>query len=150
VPDGKLLQLTEDGRALLDGSDVTANVYSWQGACFALPANGEPSDDTVRPPHDFVFDGPMLDRQTKKRVAKFAVALPAGALDREAAFPHSGNGVESPGIGIGRTRLAFFVQEAHLSGDFVVTPHPLIAFAGDANDATAPASVFAMPWSMPR
>ncbi len=133
VPDGKILRFTEDGRALLDGADVTANAYSWRGACFTLPKAkaGEPSDDTTSPPHDFVFDGPALDRYTKKRVAKFAVASPRGALDREGIFPHGGENVEAPGIGIGRTRLAFFVQEAHLSGDRLVTPHPVIGFAGD-------------------
>src|SRR5262249_14577180 len=31
VPDGKSLVFREDGRALLDGSDVTSLAYSWQG-----------------------------------------------------------------------------------------------------------------------
>jgi len=140
VPSGKTLLFTEDGRALLDGTDVTANAYSWQGACFALSGS---ADDNVVTPHDFVFDGPGLAADDRRRIAHFAVASPPGALDREAVFPHAGDAVQAPGIGIGRTRLAFFVQLAHLSGDRTVTPRPLVAFAGDRDNPSAPASVFA-------
>jgi hypothetical protein len=140
VPDGQTLLLAEDGRALLDDTDVTASAYSWQGGCFALPGS---TDDDLIIKRDFVFDGPGLDASEHARVARFAVALPPGALDREAAFPHGRDPVEAPGIGVGTTRLAFFVQVGHLSGDLGVTPRPLVAFAGDSANPTAPASVFA-------
>jgi len=127
VPAGKSLVFREDGRALLDGSDVTSFAYSWQGACFAetAAANGQPSD-----PHDFVFAGPGVD---PRRRAVFAVTAPAGALDREFTFPHAGQDITVPGIGIGVTRLAFFVQVAHLGAvGKPVAPRPRIAFADGA------------------
>src|SRR5262249_10422981 len=126
VPDGQTLTFTEEGRVFLDGADVTAFAFSWEGACFA---------DGGHDPRDFVFDGPGADQ---KRRALFAVATPAGALDRDAAFPRSGESINAPGVGIGETRIAFFIQEGHLSSRIGpddapavarVTPHFAIAFA---------------------
>jgi hypothetical protein len=133
VPAGGALVFREDGRVLLGGSDVTSFAYSWQGACFASAAGpqGQPSD-----PHDFVFDGPGV---APRRRAVFAVATPAGALDREFAFPHAGLDVTVPGIGIGVTRLAFFVQVAHLGAPgMAVAPRPRIAFADGSVFAASP------------
>jgi hypothetical protein len=138
VPAGATLVLTEQGRALLDGSDVTSRAYAWQGGCFA--------GSDAEAGRDFVFDGPGVDSD---RVARFAVATPAGALDREFLFPHSGLSVPMPGILVGETRLAFFVQQAHFSalvpgeGEAEpevrgVTPRPGNAFAGGSVFAAGP------------
>jgi|HubBroStandDraft_3_1064219.scaffolds.fasta_scaffold03459_4 hypothetical protein len=132
VPAGKRLAFTPEGRVTLEGADVTAFAFSWQGACFAEHADplGRPLDR-----HDFVLDGPGVD---PARRAVFAVATPEGALDRDFSFPHAGAPIRMPGLGIGVTRFAFFVQEAHLSSRTGtpampvvqrVTPHPAIAFA---------------------
>jgi hypothetical protein len=139
VPAGKTLILTEDGKAalvtksgdaVLDSVDVTNLAFSWRGACFADA--GKPGK------HDFTFDGAGT---------AFATATPEGALDRDFVFPHAGNPIEVPGIGVGVTRMAFFVQEAHLSARDgpppspppvrAVTPHYAIGFADH--------SVFAPP-----
>jgi hypothetical protein len=138
VPAGKTLLLSEDGKAalvtkdgdnVLDSVDVTNLAFSWHGACFA---------DADKPGEkDFTFDAART---------VFATATPAGALDREFVFPHAGDPVESPGIGVGVTRMAFFIQEAHLSARQdtaappaiqMVTPHYAIGFADQ--------SVFAPP-----
>jgi len=105
VANGEVLEFNEEGRVLLDGADVTSLAYAWQGACFA----GEgASADT-----DFVFDGPGLDPRRKK--ARFVTATPVSGLDREASYPSDGASLPMPGIAIGTTRLAFFVQEAHFA-----------------------------------
>jgi len=121
VPADSKLVFSEDGKAALDGADVTAFAFSWHGACFA------DANDPDR--HDFSFDSPR---------STFVIALPDGGLDREFTFPHAGNPVEVPGVGVGVTRMAFFVQEAHLSSREgtpdapvikAVTPHYAIGFA---------------------
>ena len=136
VPAGETLTFMEEGRVNLEGSDVTSFSYSWLGACFADA--GEPNE------HDFVFDGRGV---TEDRRARFAVATPAGALDRDATFPHAGLDITMPGVGIGVTRLAAFVQVAHLSSREGtaeapvirrVTPHPFIGLADQSVFATAP------------
>lgn len=138
VPAGKTLLLSEDGKAalvtkdgdnVLDSVDVTNLAFSWHGACFA---------DADKPgENDFTFDAART---------VFATATPVGALDREFVFPHAGNPIEPPGIGVGATRIAFFIQEAHLSARQdtaappaiqAVTPHYAIGFADQ--------SVFAPP-----
>jgi hypothetical protein len=102
VADGQTLVFEEDGRVLLEGDDVTDRAFSWTGACFA---------DAARPStRDFVFGGPGAD---PIRAALFAVAAPAGSMDREFVFPHAGENIVMPGVGIGETRMAFFVQQAH-------------------------------------
>jgi hypothetical protein len=105
VPDGQELVLTEEGTLRLNGVDVTDRGYSWTGACFA--------DATAPHARDFVFDGPGLPEGA--RPLTFAVATPPGTLDRDAVFPHPAVALEVPGIGVGDTRFAFFVQEAGLS-----------------------------------
>ena len=110
VPTGKTIVFTEEGRAVLDGADVTSFAYAWQGGCFA----GTDHD----PKLDFVFDGPGL--APPQRAASFVTTVPANALDREAVFPHGGQSLPVPGIAVGTTRLAYFVQQAHaasLEGD---------------------------------
>ncbi len=114
VPDGELLVFDEEGRVSLDGSDVTANAFAWQGACFA----GD--DDSLAAPRDFVFDGPGAD---PARRATFAVGVPFDALDGAFSFPHAGDPLPMPGIGVGTTRFAFFVREAHFAAmDETVIP----------------------------
>jgi hypothetical protein len=102
VPAAETLVFVEEGRVSLQGGDVTALAYSWKGACFAGP--------DARPGFDFVFDGPGVGSAP---VARFVETTPPGALDREAVFPHGGESIEMPGVGVGETRLAFFVQEGH-------------------------------------
>lgn len=107
VADGQTLVFTEEGRALLDGSDVTPFAYSFEGACFA--------GDDASPEKDFVFGGPGIAGPARSRTALFATARPPGALDPQATFPHAGDAVAVPGLEVGETRFAFFVQEAHAS-----------------------------------
>jgi hypothetical protein len=132
VPAGKKLTLSEDGKAILDGTALTTLAFSWRGACFA-----DRSEPGAR---DFVFDSPR---------AIFAIAIPDGALDREFSFPHAGNPVEVPGVEVGMTRMAFFVQEAHLSSldqdpeqVRAVTPHYAIGFADESILAPATSETY--------
>lgn len=104
VADGAELIIGEDGRARLAGADVTDRLFSWRGACFADAAA----------PHrrDFVFAGAGVDAT---RQARFAVATPENALDRDATPPFGSGPVAVPSVGLGVTRFAFFCQVAHLS-----------------------------------
>ena len=138
VPFGKTLVFTEEGRALLEGADVTSMAYAWEGGCFA----GEDLDAKL----DFVFDGP--GRDPDKRAATFVRATPEGALDREASFPGAGAPLPMPGIAVGTTRLVLFVQEAHLGSREgsteapvvrIVTPRTRAAFADGSVFAPGPA-----------
>jgi hypothetical protein len=104
VPSGAMLSFTEEGRVLLESADVTSMAYAWKGACFA--------ENASRRPADFVFDGPGV---SPARRARFAESTPAGALDAGFVFPHAGDSLPMPGIAVGETRFAFFVQEGHFS-----------------------------------
>ena len=136
VPKDQALELDEHGRLTLDGNDVTELGYTWRGACFA---------DEVPHVRDFVFDGPGID---PNRRATFAVAIPVDALDRDATFPHVAQPLDGPGIGVGTTRFAFFVEEATLStiaSTFAdpfavrrVTPHFALGFADRSVFASEP------------
>jgi hypothetical protein len=124
VPANATVVFGEEGRVRLDTTDVTAFAYAWKGACFAG------TDDDPLQPRDFVFDGPGAPAE---RRAVFVVATPAGALDSGFAFPHAGTTIPMPGVNVGRTRFAFFVQEAHHSSarpDSVVrvTPRTRVGF----------------------
>jgi hypothetical protein len=103
IPPGSVVVFTEEGRVTLDGSDVTSFAFSWKGGCFAG------SDKRAT---DFVFDGAGVNDE---RRAHFAVTTPAGAFDPEFLFPHSGEDLPMPGVDVGETRFAFFIQEAHFS-----------------------------------
>jgi len=133
VPDGETLVFTEEGRVLLEGADVTSLAYAWKGACFA----GDDADAT----RDFVLDGDGVDSAQKP--ATFAQPYPAGALDGDFAFPHAGDNLPMPGLGIGETRLAFFLQAAHYSGQrqgaaCPVEPRPLVGFLDGSVFASPP------------
>ena len=99
IPAGQSLLLSEAGRAVLAGADVTAFAYGFLGAVFA--------DATAPAGTDAGFDA-----------ALFVVGTPAGALDTGFVFPHAGDSLIMPDVAIGRTRMGFFVQEAHF-GDAV-------------------------------
>jgi hypothetical protein len=127
VNGGQTLRFQEEGRLFLDGDDVTDRGFSWKGACFA--------DATVRHRKDFVFPGPSAPDD---RWARTIETQPPNALDREAVYPHDGHAVEMPGVAVGATRMAFFVQVARLSSREGpeaaptirrVTPHIYIGFA---------------------
>jgi hypothetical protein len=147
VPANETLVFTEEGRALLGSDDVTSYSYAWQGACFAN--EGDP------PEKSFQLDGPGVDAE---RVAVFAVATPEGALDTDFVFPHAGQSLPMPGIQVGETRLAFFVQEARFSslgGDGVlrrVPPRPFIGFldlsvfAAGSGEEQPSAALVALSW----
>lgn len=144
---GQVLVFAEDGRVRRDEADVTAFAYAWQGACFAAASQPLASD--------FVFDGEGVD---PARAARFAVATPPGALDREFAFPHDGRPLPMPGIGVGRTHYAFFVQVAHAGhrgeDDAVRAPTPRhtigwfdnSVFAAGLDDETSPSAEVALSW----
>lgn len=132
VPEGETLTITEAGRAMIGGTDVTAFAYGFDGAVFAdAKAEGFGRDAT--------FDH-----------ATFVTTTPAGALDREFSFPHSGLSIPMPEVAVGKTRMAFFVQEAHFGlaarpperpQDIIVTPRTEAGrFAGPG---ARPGSVFA-------
>lgn len=105
VANGEVLVFNEEGRVLLGAADVTSLAYAWQGACFA--------GDDAAADADFVFDGEAVNPRHKK--ARFVTMTPALGLDREAGYPSDGANLPMPGIAVGTTRLAFFVQEAHFA-----------------------------------
>ena len=149
VPSGTTLSFTEEGRVMLDSADVTSMAYAWKGACFA--------DGTALRPADFVFDGPGVDAAHR---AVFAQSTPPGALDSGFAFPHAGDSLPMPGISVGETRFAFFVQEAHFSRlEPEILPHverveprPKVGFLNASVFAPGPsetrqtAAVVALAW----
>lgn len=137
VPDGEVLMFDEEGHVTLGGSDVTPNAFAWEGACFA----GD--DDSPAAPRDFVFDGPGAD---PARRARFAQGVPFDALDGTFAFPHAGDPLPMPGIGVGTTRFAFFVREAHFARfDESGTPPAPIPLSPRTHAGIFDASVFAPP-----
>jgi hypothetical protein len=133
VPAGQVLEITEEGRALLDGADVTAFAWCWEGACFAAPRTGASPDP--RQERDFVFAGPDLDPRLASRVARFAIARPEGAFDPDFVFPGAGERVPPLGLGLGTTRFAFFVQEAHFAA---AATRAAVGFFDGSVFATAP------------
>ena len=137
VPDGALLVFDEAGHVTLDGADVTANAFAWTGACFAS------NDDDPAAPHDFVLDGAGVSAE---RRAVFAVATPFDALDGAFAFPHSGDPIPVAGVGIGTTRFAFFVREAHFSQlDDSVNPAVIVPISPRTHVGFLDSAVFAIP-----
>jgi hypothetical protein len=148
IPPGETLVFSETGRATIGTSDVTAFAYGFEGAVFADA--GSPAGS------DAAFDA-----------TNFAVATPAGALDREFTFPHAGSSVPMPEVAIGSTRMAFFVQEGHfgLAADppgrpaaVTTTPRPTAGlfagpgaplgsvFAPGPDEARTPAALVAFAW----
>jgi len=131
VAAGSQLLVTEEGRVFLDGADQTSMASSWNGACFA---------DAAAPcKRDFVFDGRGVGAA---RRARFAVFVPAGSLDRDGVVPHAPESLVMPGINIGETRFAFFVQQGHLAHrgtpparDLTPTPRMFIGFADQSTFA---------------
>ncbi|MCC6774179.1 MAG: hypothetical protein IT360_23540 [Gemmatimonadaceae bacterium] len=131
VPAGSQLLVTEEGRVFLDGADNTGMASSWSGACFADA--GAPSA------RDFVLDGRGTPAARRARFARF---VPTGSLDREGVVPHVAEALVMPGINVGETRFAFFVQQAHLAargvppaGDLTPTPRTVIGFADQSTFA---------------
>lgn len=114
VADGDVLEFTEEGRVNINGSGVTSYAYSWHGACFADAAD-------LRKGHDFYFAA--SPGATDRRRARFAVIEPIGALDRDPIYPTAGVGISVPPIGVGETRMAYFVRASHFGG-FDPTPPP--------------------------
>lgn len=118
VADGAVVEFTEDGRVNLDGSDVTSFAYSWHGACFA-------DADDLRNGHEFYFA--TASTATDRRQARFVTVQPLGALDRDPIYPTGGTAITVPPIGVGETRIAYFVRVSHFGaqvpppGDAVTT-----------------------------
>jgi hypothetical protein len=137
IDDKSKLVFDEAGHVTLDGTDVTANAFSWKGACFAG------NDDDPVAPKDFVFAGPGAPTD---RSAVFAVANPFDALDGAFTFPHAGDPLDVPGVNVGTTRYAFFVQEAHFSKtDDTVSPPAPVPISPRTHVGFLDASVFATP-----
>ena len=138
VPDGEVLIFDEAGHVTLSGADVTADAFAWKGACFAS------NDDDPAAPHDFVFDGPGVTDDARRAV--FAVATPFDALDGAFTFPTAGDPLPVPGVGVGKTRFAFFIQEAHFSAvDASVDPAVAIPLSPRTHAGFFDESVFAPP-----
>ena len=111
---------------MLGSSDVTAYAYAWLGACFANEGDS--------PNRSFVF---AESDPAEFRSATFAVSTPPDALNTDFVFPHAGDGIPMPGIEVGETRFAFFVQEGFFSalggtGEQpvlrLVPPRPAVAY----------------------
>jgi hypothetical protein len=137
VPDGGLLIFDEAGHVTLDAVDVTSSAFCWQGAVFAA------NDDDPAAPRDFVFDGPDVPTE---RAAVFAVASPFDALDGAFTFPHAGDPMTVPGVGVGATRYGFFVQEAHFdNSDDATDPPTTVPISPRTHVAFADGSVFGTP-----
>lgn len=146
VPPGETLTFTENGRVLLGGSDVTALSFGFDGGVFA--------DRTRQSDRDVGFDD-----------AHFVITTPGGALDRGAGYPHAGPSLPMPEIGIGVTRMAFFVQEGHFArAETAADPTPVTprhkagifvgpgapqgaVFAATAPEPPTPAALVAFSWA---
>ncbi len=135
LANGEVLVFNEEGRVLLGAADVTSYAFAWKGACFA--------GDDAAAEADFVFDGEGLHPRYKK--ARFVTVTPPAGLDREASYPGDGASLPMPGIAVGITRLAFFVQEGHFASDDPgpaevrsVTPRTGAAVFGGAVFASPP------------
>ena len=150
VPAGTTLSFTEEGRVLLDSTDVTSMAYVWKGACFA--------DATAIRPTDFFFDSPSVNPAQR---ARFVESTPPGAIGSSFVFPHAGDGLPMPGIAVGETRFAFFVQEGHFSRLDTslelprierVEPRPAVGFLDESTFAPGPsqtrptAGVVSLAW----
>jgi hypothetical protein len=131
VAAGETLVFAEEGRALIGSSDVTSFAYAWKGACFA----GEDHRAS-----DFVFDGPGVDPE---RRAVFVQTFPDGALDSNFVFPHAGDSIPMPGIAVGETRFAVFVQQAHYSSVHAASPPQIVLVTPRTKVGFFDASVFA-------
>ncbi len=137
VPAGQVLVFNEDGRVLLEGADVTALAYAWHGACFA-DADAPASADAVW----VDAEAPAAPAGATPPPARFVTTVPASAggegegvvtaLDREARFPTAGASISVPGIGVGVTRLAFFVQQAHFASRELPAPRAVTPRTGAA------------------
>lgn len=135
VPEGSTLVLTEEGRALLDGADVTASAYAWQGACFADAVE----QDLLR---DFCFAGDGL--APLRRPAAFVTMTRPAAIDRETVDPGAGDSLPMPGIAVGQTRFACFVQEAAFNTvDASTEPDSILLVTPRTRAAVLDGSVFA-------
>jgi hypothetical protein len=148
VAGGERLTFNEDGRVTLGENDVTSLAFAWKGACFA-----DASSPNV---NDYAFTGDA----DAPHAATFAVSFPAGALDSDFVFPHAGDSLPMPGVSIGRTRFAFFVQEAHASlgptttspGGRRVQPRPAVGFldgsvfAPGPDEAREPSALVSFSW----
>ncbi len=147
VPAGSALVFSEEGRAHLDGADITSNCASFKGACFA--------GADASPQRDFVFADTGEDEALGKP-AHFILAEPPGKLRSQASFPHDGRSLVTPGVAVGETRFAFFVKAGHVSASAeapgLVEPGPFLGsfdrslFAPAAPDEGGVAAKVELSW----
>jgi hypothetical protein len=147
VPEGSTLVINEEGRALLDGLDVTSRAFGWKGACFA--------DGSQPHRKDFLFagEGTPLDR-----AGRFVEPTPPGSLSASFSFPHAGESIQPLSLDVGENRLAFFVQEGFFSNEQPdgtverVEPRPAVAFvdasvfAPGKGDERQTAALLSLSW----
>jgi|GEM_PF-1158232 len=138
IPDGQEVVLTQGGRALLNGKDITSRCYAWQGACFAedVGASGNANEHLATGGRDFVFADqaqlPADGGDDGMDISRFVRASPAQTLDREALLPHGGDSLSMPNVRVGKTRFAFFVQHGHFAAkNIAVPPLPDGSFGAD-------------------
>ncbi len=139
IPDGVEVIFTQGGRVVMNGKDVTSRCYAWQGACFAeQPAEQVYAKGAgLSQSKDFVFadEGEGNGSNT----SCFVNVTPAKNLDREAKFPHAGDSLPMPSVGIGKTRFAFFVQHGHFAAlRKAMPPLPDGIFGSDPFASTHP------------
>jgi hypothetical protein len=122
VPDGVEVVFTQGGRVVMNGKDVTSRCYSWQGACFAeQPAEQKFGEKNNQYQSDFVFADADIEMPeagnpaNAARISRFVEVTPGAGLNREGKFPHAGDSLSVPSVGIGKTRFAFFVQHGHFA-----------------------------------
>lgn len=132
VPDGSVLVMSAEGRATLDGTDVTSYCFAWQGGVFT---------DSPTDRRGFRFAG----TSPGERDATFAKPAPTDGLSREAGFPHGGASFEPVPVYPGETRLAFFVREAHFALHDADAPSGVLAVPPKPTSAVYDASVFSVP-----
>jgi|GEM_PF-5741098 len=108
VPDGQELLFSADGTVTLDGMDVSASAYGFEGAVFA---DAGARDDL----HDFNFGNAEADEAGQpENTAVFADTTPEpGGFSIERSHPHGPGLLKNPTAAVGTSRWRVFVQQAH-------------------------------------
>ena len=115
VPAGTTLSFTEEGRVLLDATDVTSIAYAWKGACFAEEAALRPARFRLR----------WSGRESGTSRALCGIRRRPMRSAPPSSFPHAGDSLPMPTISVGETRFALL-----RSGSALLTSRPRSSGAG--------------------
>ena len=109
VADGAELRFELDGRATLDGEDVTPFAYSFHGGVFA--------DRGRSHPNDFIFADAEAE-SAAERAATYAASDPEDDhFEAATDWPHEGGLFDPLSIALGDSRWAFFVRLARFGSE---------------------------------